>query len=138
MFPITKNLEPYKKNITTHAYYTSTLTFSLIMETNSNTSNDQSRLPSSSAPVMWHTNFTLGEDGSMVSIPNQEQPTTPEASSHGTDNIEVTVDGEKEQECESLSLLEERCAMLMEEHRQKKESLALELGVSLEEVEKRC
>ncbi|KAI7856631.1 hypothetical protein BDC45DRAFT_533595 [Circinella umbellata] len=108
------------------------------METNSNTSNDQLRLPSSSAPVMWHTNFTLGEDGSMVSIPNQEQSTTPEASSHGTDNIEETVDGEKEQECESLSLLEERCAMLMEEHRQKKESLALELRVSLEEVEKRC
>ena len=109
------------------------------METNSNIPNNQSRSPSSSAPVMLHTNFTLGEDGSMVSIPNQEHSATPEAlSQHGTYNIEDTLDGEEEQECERSSLLEERCAMLMEEHRQKKESLALELGVSLEEVEKRC
>ncbi|KAG2210147.1 hypothetical protein INT45_011354 [Circinella minor] len=86
------------------------------METNSNIPNNQSCLPSSSAPVMWHTNFTLEEDGSMVSIPNQEHSATPEAlSQHGTYNIEDTLDREEEQECERSSLLEERSWSFLEE-----------------------
>lgn len=109
------------------------------MEQHSNIqTTDQSNLPRSSTSVTWHTNLTLGEDGSMVSIPNEglEHPSTVADSSNILEEEQLST--EEEEERKRLSLLEERCAALMEEHRRRKESLALELGASLEEVEKRC
>ncbi|KAG2216423.1 hypothetical protein INT45_001380 [Circinella minor] len=83
----------------------------------------------------WGNNLTVDQDGGLIDANQQQQRV--EYNAQEVVEMEEPNEAEKE-ENERLRVLDVRCFQLMQEFAQKKASLAVELGASLEEVERRC